>query len=159
MSITEDGTVRHEVVVEAAPERVFAAFSRLDAVKPREHNLLEVPIEETVLEPWAGGDVYDRGTDGSTCRWARVLTHEPPRRLVLAWLIGPDWRVDDDPARASEIEVTFTPLDGNRTTVLLVHRHLERHGAGWEGLGSNLDAEGGWPLWLARLDAASRSAS
>ncbi|MCH1866908.1 SRPBCC family protein [Nocardioides sp. CFH 31398] len=159
MSITEDGTVRHEVVVDAPQERVFAAFSRLDAVKPREHNLLDVPIEETVLEPWPGGDVYDRGSDGSTCRWARVLAHEPPRRLVLAWLIGPDWRVADDPSRASEIEVTFTPLDDGRTTVLLVHRHLERHGAGSEELARRLDAGGGWPLWLDRLATASGSAA
>lgn len=157
MSITEDGTVRHEVVVDAPVDRVFAAFARLDAVKPREHNLLEVLIEETVLEPWVGGDVYDRGVDGSTCRWARVLVHEPPRRLVLAWLIGTDWSVGDDPGRASEVDVTFSAVDPGRTAVLLVHRHLERHGAGWEGLGHGLDAEGGWPLWLERLAAASRS--
>ena len=150
MSIEQDGAVRHEVVVEVGVDRAFAVFSRLDAVKPREHNLLDVPIAETVLEPYAGGDVYDRGVDGSTCRWARVLVHEPPRRLVLAWLIGPDWQVVDDPDAASEVEVTFTP-EGAGTRVRLVHRHLERHGTDWPGLRHGLDADGGWPLWLRRL--------
>jgi uncharacterized protein YndB with AHSA1/START domain len=153
MSVLDDGTVRHEVVVAGSAEQVFAVFARLDAVKPREHNLLEVPIAETVLEPQVGGDVYDRGVDGSTCRWARVLAHDPPRRLVLAWLLGPDWQVDDDPDRASEVEVTFTP-EGADTRVVLVHRHLDRHGADWPSLRHGLDADGGWPLWLRRLRAA-----
>lgn len=34
--------------------------------------LLAVPIVETVFESRVGGHVYDRGADGSECRWARA---------------------------------------------------------------------------------------
>jgi hypothetical protein len=44
---------------------------------PRFHNLLDVEIEETVFETHVGGNIYDRGVDGSECRWARVLVCEP----------------------------------------------------------------------------------
>ncbi len=83
VTVEPDGTVRHEVVVDLPREEAFWAFADLDRIKPREHNMLAVPIEETVLEQHAGGDVYDRGVDGSTCRWGRVLAFDPPRTIAL----------------------------------------------------------------------------
>ena len=142
--------VRHEVVVDLPPDRAFEAFLDLDRIKPREHNLLAVPIEKTVVEARVGGDIYDRGTDGSRCRWARVLAYEPPARFVFSWDIGPDWRVADDPMRTSEVEVTFTPEGKGGTRVVLVHRHLERHGTGWEATRDGVAADDGWPLYLRR---------
>jgi uncharacterized protein YndB with AHSA1/START domain len=98
--------VRLEITVDVPQEEAFRVFTEeFDAIKPREHNLLAVDVAETVLEPRAGGDVYDRGVDGSVCRWATVLAYEPPSRLVLAWLISPRWQLEDDPTRASEVEV------------------------------------------------------
>ena len=41
----------------------------LDKIKPREDNMLAVSVEETVFEQHTGGDVHDRGVDGSSCRW------------------------------------------------------------------------------------------
>ncbi len=64
-----------------------------------------------VFEPRVGGHVYDRGVDGSECRWARVLAFEPPRRLVISWDISLRWEIEHDPDRTSEIEVTFNPRD------------------------------------------------
>src|SRR6516165_6242160 len=70
--------IAHHVVVNAPIERAFAVFTeRFGDFKPREHNLLAVPIAETVFEPRVGGYIYDRGVDGSVCRWARVLAYEP----------------------------------------------------------------------------------
>ena len=57
--------------------------------------------------------------------------------------------VEADPARCSEVEVTFTPLGEERTQVRLEHRHLDRHGEGWENL-TFLGTGDGWPLWLSR---------
>jgi hypothetical protein len=34
--------------------------------------------------------------------------------------------------------------------VELEHRHLDRHGPGWESLRDGIDSDGGWPLYLAR---------
>lgn len=67
---TEGTSVRLQVVVAAPRERAFRVFTeQFDRIKPREHNLLAVPIAETVFEPCVGGHVYDRGVDGSECRW------------------------------------------------------------------------------------------
>ena len=153
MSVETDGSVRHQVVVDLPQEQAFWAFTELDRIKPREHNMLAVPIEQTVLEQHVGGDVYDRGVDGTICRWGRVLTFDPPRTIAFSWDIGPDWQVATDLTRTSEVEVTFTAEDDHRTLVTLVHRHLDRHGAGWESMREGVDVEDGWPLYLARYQA------
>ena len=49
--------VQHEVVVDLPIDRAFQAFLQLDRIKPREHNLLAVPIEEMVVEPEVGGAI------------------------------------------------------------------------------------------------------
>ena len=97
-------------------------------------SLLSVPIAETIFEPFAGGYLYDRGTDGSECVWGKVLAYDPPKRVVFVWAITPHWQIADDNAKVSEVEVRFTAESPERTLVELEHRHLERHGEGWEQL-------------------------
>ncbi|OBC02973.1 SRPBCC family protein [Mycobacterium sp. 852002-40037_SCH5390672] len=146
--------VNHHVVVNAPIERAFAAFTeQFGAFKPREHNLLAVPIAETVFEPQVGGHIYDRGVDGSVCRWARILAYEPPHRVMFSWDIGPTWQVETDPAKTSEVDVRFTAESDERTRVELVHRHLDRHGTGWESVADGVDGDAGWPLYLGRYVA------
>jgi uncharacterized protein YndB with AHSA1/START domain len=148
----EQTAIRNEVVVEAPVERAFKVFTEdFDRIKPREHNLLGVDIEETVFERRAGGRIYDRGVDGSECQWARVLVFEPPDRVVFAWDISPQWQVESDPAKASEVEVSFIAETPERTRVVLEHRNLDRHGEGWEGMREGVGGEGGWPLYLERF--------
>jgi uncharacterized protein YndB with AHSA1/START domain len=144
-------TVRHHVVVNAPLDRAFHVFTdKFGDFKPREHNLLKVPIEETVFEPRVGGHIYDRGVDGSLCKWARIAAYEPPNRIVFTWDIGPTWQLETDPARASEVEVRFTAESAHRTRVELEHRHIERHGEGWESVAAGVDGDAGWPLYLGR---------
>ena len=144
-------SVRSEIVVDAPVERAFAVFTeQFDRIKPREHNMLGVDIAETVFEPRVGGSIYDRGVDGSECRWARVLACEPPERVVFSWDIGPTWQIETDPGRASEVEVRFVSESPERTRVELEHRHIDRHGDGWEGLREGVRADQGWPLYLQR---------
>ena len=144
-------SVRSEIVVDAPIERAFAVFTeQFDRIKPREHNMLGVDIAETVFEPRLGGSIYDRGVDGSECRWARVLAYDPPERVVFSWDIGPTWQIESDPGRASEVEVRFVAESPERTRVELEHRHIDRHGDGWEGLREGVRADQGWPLYLQR---------
>jgi uncharacterized protein YndB with AHSA1/START domain len=146
-------SIRHEVVVEAPIQRAFSVFTEgFGSFKPPEHNMLGVEIAETVFEPRVGGDVYDRGVDGSVCRWARVLAYEPPDRVVISWDINPQWQIETDLDKTSEVEVRFTPETPERTRVELEHRTLDRHGDGWEALREGVDSdEGGWPLYLQRF--------
>jgi uncharacterized protein YndB with AHSA1/START domain len=149
-----DYAVRHSVVVDAPIEKAFKVFTEdFGRFKPPEHNLLGVEIAETVFEDRVGGHLYDRGVDGSECRWARVLAYEPPHRLMISWDIGPDWQIEADPARTSEVEVRFTALSPDRTNVELEHRNLDRHGDGWEGVRQGVDGHQGWPLYLRRYAA------
>jgi uncharacterized protein YndB with AHSA1/START domain len=145
-------SVRRRVVVNAPIEVAFALFTgRFGDIKPREHNLLAVPIAETVFEPWVGGAVYDRGVDGSRCRWARVLVCDPPTRIVFTWDIGPAWQIETDLSKTSEVEVRFTAESADRTRVELEHRRLERHGPGWEAVADGVDDDAGWSLYLQRF--------
>jgi uncharacterized protein YndB with AHSA1/START domain len=144
--------VKQSVVVEAPIERAFKVFTEeFGSFKPPEHNLLRVPIAETVFERRVGGHIYDRGADGSECRWARVLAYEPPTRLLLSWDISPRWQIETDPARTSEWEVRFTAETPSRTRVEIEHRNLDRHGQGWEGERDGVAGDQGWPLYLKRF--------
>jgi uncharacterized protein YndB with AHSA1/START domain len=144
-------TVRHDVVVNAPVDRAFRVFTeRFGDFKPREHSLMSAPIAETVFEPRVGGHIYDRGVDGSLCKWARVVAFEPPSRVVFTWDIGPTWQLESDLTRASEVEVRFTAESDDRTRVELEHRHIERHGEGWESVAAGVDGDAGWPLYLGR---------
>jgi uncharacterized protein YndB with AHSA1/START domain len=149
---TSQTSVRHSIVVEAPIETAFSVFTDdFGSFKPREHNMLSVDIDETVFETHVGGNIYDRGVDGSECRWARVLAYEPPDRVVFSWDISPQWQIETDPGRTSEVEVRFIAEAPDRTRVELEHRNLERHGEGWEGVREGVGGDGGWPLYLARF--------
>jgi uncharacterized protein YndB with AHSA1/START domain len=146
--------VRREVVVEASLDQAFATFTeRFGDFKPPEHNLLGVPIAETVFEARVGGHIYDRGEDGSECRWARVLAYDPPERVVFSWDISPQWQLESEPENASEVEVRFVPETPERTRVELEHRHIDRHGPGWPAVMDGVGGDEGWPLYLARYAA------
>jgi uncharacterized protein YndB with AHSA1/START domain len=144
--------VRRQIVVEAAIDKAFAVFTeRFGEFKPPEHNMLPVPIAETVFEGRVGGHIFDRGTDGSECHWARVLVYEPPERVVFSWDIGPTWQVETEPDNASEVEVRFVAETPERTRVELEHRNLDRHGPGWESIRDGVEHDQGWPLYLERF--------
>src|SRR5499427_4443452 len=127
--------VRRHIVVNAPIREAFKVFTeRFGDFKPREHNLLNAAISETVFEPRVGGNIYDRAVDGSECRWARILVFDPPNRVVFSWDISPRWTIETDPAQASEVEVRFYAESPTRTRVELEHRHIDRHGPGWEAI-------------------------
>ena len=86
--------VRKEVIVAAPREHVFDVFTRrFDAWWPRSHHIGTCPTFTAILEPRAGGRWYERGTDGSECEWGHVLEWSPPRRVLLAWNLDPDWQI------------------------------------------------------------------
>jgi len=153
MSTHASGTsVQNSIVVNAPIDSAFSVFTDdFGSFKPPEHNLLPVDIAETVFETHVGGNIYDRGVDGSECRWARVLAFEPPNRVVFSWDISPHWQIETDPDKTSEVEVRFISETPERTRVELEHRNLDRHGEGWEGLREGVHGDQGWPLYLQRF--------
>ena len=155
MSIqTADTAVRTSIVVEAPVERAFDVFTQqMPSWWHPDHHILRGELAEMVFEPRVGGGIYDRGVDGSECRWARVLAYEPPDRVVISWDITPQWQIETDPGKSSEVEVQFIAETPERTRVVLEHRNLDRHGDGWEGVREGVHGDQGWPLYLDRFAA------
>jgi uncharacterized protein YndB with AHSA1/START domain len=153
-----DTSVQTSIVVEVPIERAFSVFTdEIGSWWNPEHHILDAELAEMVFEPRVGGHVYDRGVDGSECRWARVLAYEPPNRVVFSWDINTQWRLETDFERTSEVEVRFVAEEPDRTRVELEHRNLDRHGEGWERMRDAVGSDEGWPVGLrdfaARLTA------
>jgi uncharacterized protein YndB with AHSA1/START domain len=137
--------VRKSIVVNASAEDAFRVFTDgLDSWWPRTHHIGRSPLKRAIIEPFAGGRAYSEQVDGTECDWGHVLTWEPPSRLVLAWQITHGWGFEPDLAKASEVEIRFTPLPGGSTRVDLEHRHFERHGSGAAAMRTAVDAPNGW---------------
>jgi uncharacterized protein YndB with AHSA1/START domain len=111
------------------------------------HKIGKANAVDAVIEPGVGGRWYERGDDGSTCGWGRVLSWEPPLRLVLSWEISADWQ--HDPNLRTEVEIRFIAEGKDHTRVELEHRHLDRYGARRDEMRRIFDSEGGWSGLLA----------
>jgi len=147
-----DTAVRASVVVSATQEHAFSVFTAgIGSWWPPEHHILQGELAEMVFEPRVGGAVYDRATDGTECHWGRVLAYEPPHRFVITWNINLQWHLETDLEKVSEIEVTFVPEGTAKTRVELHHRHLDRHGPGWEQMRDAVGSSDGWQRGLARF--------
>jgi hypothetical protein len=93
-----DTVVRSSVEVGAPIDRASRVFTEEIGTwwDPTSH-ILEGELAEMVIEPFVGGNVCDRGVDGSECRWARVLAYEPPYRFVISWDISLQWKLGNRP--------------------------------------------------------------
>ena len=151
----QETSVTTQTVVDAPIDHAFRVFTDgIGSWWDPGHHILEAELAEMVFEPRVGGHIIDRGTDGSECHWARVLAYDPPGRVCFSWDINLRWQLETDPAKTSEIEVTFTASGPDRTQVLLTHRQLDRHGDGWQSM---RDAVGsGWSLARYAEVAAER---
>jgi len=118
------------IEVDLAVEAAFALFTdRIGAWWPKttharsvhEHNSAAVDI---TLEPRVGGRLYETTPEGEHLEWGIVTAYEPARRVAFTWRMG---RPEE---QASNVEVVFDDLGGDRTRVQLTH-------AGWERLGAD----------------------
>jgi uncharacterized protein YndB with AHSA1/START domain len=153
---TAESSATAMIVVEAGVERAFAVFTDgIDSWWPREHTIGKAPLAEMVLEPRVGGRAYGRDVNGGESDWGRVLVYEPPDRVVVSWDINLRWGHEADSAKASEFEVRFLAEGPSRTRVELEHRHLDRHGDGWEAMRDAVGSPDGWNRGLRAFAEAA----
>jgi DinB superfamily/Activator of Hsp90 ATPase homolog 1-like protein len=155
-----DAPVRKTITVKTSAARAFEVFTRgFDTWWPRSHSIGASPLKKAIIETRAGGRCYQESMDGSECDWGRVLVWDPPRRFVLAWLLNAEWQYEPDMARASEVDVRFTPESNGSTRVDLEHRHFERHGASGSIIRKGVDSPEGWGGLLELFAATAAPAT
>ena len=163
-----EAVVRKSVRVQAPVERAFTVFvEQMESWWPATHHIGKTPFEAIFVEPRVGGRWYERNAEGSLCDWGTVLAWDPPHRVAFSWHVGPghdspDWTFDSDMAKASQVEVRFSPDGPAATLVELEHSKLERHGEGYEQLRALFDGPGAWSGILAefakKIESQSTSA-
>jgi uncharacterized protein YndB with AHSA1/START domain len=158
-SAIDPNSVRKVMNVQAPPAVAWRVFTeKLGTWWPLDrYTIGKVKAVDAIIEPQVGGRWYERGEDGSTCDWGRVLAWEPHSRLVLTWDISADWQ--PDPNLKTEIEVRFIPEGKERTRVELEHRHLDRFGARRDEMRRIFDTEGDWGRVLGMFARAAEGAS
>jgi uncharacterized protein YndB with AHSA1/START domain len=145
----QDTAVRIEISVAAPVDRAFAVFvEQIGSWWPRTHSVTD-DMADVILEPMAGGRLYERAQDGTECDWGTVLAVEPPHHVVLSWAFTPAWQPTADPSQASRVDVRFTSTGPDTTSVVLEHTELERHGEGWEAMRDAIAGPTGWTGILA----------
>lgn len=152
---TTSTSVTHTVDVAAPLEHVFDVFTlKMSTWWDPTHHLL-AGTTEMIVEPSVGGTITDVNPAGERCTWGRVLAFDRPTYFVFSWDINLRWEIETDPARCSEVHVTFAAVDESTTRVVLEHRDIDRHGEGWENMRVSVGGTDGWPLGLARLAAVA----
>jgi uncharacterized protein YndB with AHSA1/START domain len=117
---------------------------------PPSHHIGKTPFAEIVIEPRVGGRWFERDDAGNEWDWGKVLVFDPPKQLVVSWHLQADWTYDPDMSRASEVAFRFIEEGSEATRMEFEHRHLERHGEGWERIRAGVDSPGGWTGVLAQ---------
>jgi uncharacterized protein YndB with AHSA1/START domain len=145
--------IEGKTTVNVPLEQAFEVFTgSFGTWWPHQYHIGQADVADVILESHEGGRWYERGVDGSECDWGRVLTWEPPQRIVFTWQINGSWQFDPDPAHASEIEVRFHADGPAQTTVEVEQRYFERLADGHSTHGA-IRGGGGW---AALLDSYAR---
>ena len=145
-------TVRKQVVVDVPIEHAFTVFtSRFGDFKPPEHNLLgsadrrdgvRAPGGRQHRGPGRGRQRVPVGADPGlrTARPGGVqLGHQPA-------VDDRDRPGADQRGRGARSTPNHRTAPGSK----LEHRHIDRHGPGWEAVTGGVDGSEGWPLYLDR---------
>jgi uncharacterized protein YndB with AHSA1/START domain len=139
------GAVQRSVTVPLTQEQAFELFvDRLDEWWPKSGTHSLTKSATFYLEGREDGRWGEEDPDGDYSPWGRVLSVDRPRRIVMAWQLTPDFAYDPDPAKQTEVEVSFEPEGAEATRVTLEHRGFEVWGEKAGAMRDSVGSEGGW---------------
>ena len=136
--------------VDCPADHAFEVWTaRIDRWWPADHTASGEADTTVVLEPRAGGRIFERTVAGAVHEWGEVTIWEPPTRLGYLWHLRRD-RPD-----ATEVEIQFIDRGDATTRVEIEHRR-------WEALGAEGEAwrdrnRGGWATLLPQFTAAAEA--
>ena len=108
-------------------EHAFATWTeRTSTWWPVSHTVSVADGLEVIFEPRVGGGIFERTAVGDEHDWGEITAWEPPRRL------GYLWHLRADRADATDVEITFVPIDAGTTRVEIEHSGWDRLGAAGE---------------------------
>jgi uncharacterized protein YndB with AHSA1/START domain len=124
------GPLRYRFRVACPVERAFQLWTASAGVwwPMATHSVSGRRDSVLVIEPGAGGRIYEQTADGRELPWGTVVVWEPAGRLVCEWLVGDI---------QTELEVRFAAGADGGTVVEIEHR-------GWERFGEAGDDRRGW---------------
>ena len=139
--------LRFTLDVACPADHAFAVWtSGIGTWWPGDHTVTGEPGLDVVLERRVGGRIFERTSGGAEHDWGEVTAWEPPSRLGYLWFLRAD-RAD-----ATDVSVSFVPVDERLTRVEITH-------SGWERLGTRGGAwrdrnQQGWSTLLPHYEAA-----
>ena len=143
----ETAPVRQSVLVDCPIDLAFELFTEQVAEwwPLAAHSVSGDHAADCVIEPWAGGRVYERTRSGDEHDWGTVKTWDPPKRFSLTW--NPDGCGNDQ-----TVDINFS-VEADGTRVTLIH-------AGWAGAGVQVCAQhtNAAEQWIIVLECFARSA-
>jgi uncharacterized protein YndB with AHSA1/START domain len=140
--------VRQSVEVPLPVAEAFELFTAgIAEWWPYETHFSRGPVETLIFETRPGGALKEVCSDGETVSYGEVLAWDPPRRVVIRWMVG------GDAVPPTEVDVQFTPIPSG-CRLDLEHR-------GFEAFGDEIGPRrrdsyaGGWPGVLAHFVATA----
>ena len=117
--------LRLDYEVACPPDLAFDVWTRrFSTWWPKGHSVSGDIETEVILEPWAGGRIFERTPDGIEIEWGEITAWEPPSRLAY------QWHIKRDRADATDVEVSFVGRGDGTTRLEIVHTGWDRLGAG-----------------------------
>ncbi len=112
----------------------------------KNHTTFGSEAAAVVIEPGVNGRIYERSTSGSQRDWGCIIAWNPPASIAFTW------HIYGSASEATDVEVTFEPLESGRTQVQVVH-------SGWERLAERAEElrtgnRAGWTDLLAAYSTA-----
>jgi hypothetical protein len=122
-------------------DHAFATWTERASVWwPASHTVTGADGLQVSFEPFVGGRIFERTSEGEEHDWGEITAWDPPTRL------GYLWHLRADRADATDVEITFVAVGDARARVEIEHRGWERLGA--DGVERRDRNRGGWASLL-----------